>query len=38
MEIFDLFIHCDETAPTDIFTSEELHNIFYGGIIIEPSE
>lgn len=38
MEIFDLFIHCDEIAPTDIFASEELHNIFYGGITIESSE
>ena len=38
MEIFDLFIHCDEIASTDDFTSEELYNIFYGGITIEPSK
>lgn len=38
MEIFDYFIHCDEVEPTDVFTSEELDAIFYGGITIEPTD
>ena len=38
MEIFDLFVHCDEMTAMEDFTPEELDAIFYGGITIEPTD